>query len=186
MPTLQDHKNMFTLSLPCPKLMNWLEIIGLIYVSVSGQNVFWNAHQSYWHFSKFFFSKTQDRKHCSKCLLKCTSIVFRKSSFWFGYLFTPTHFPSQLWSFNFQVPQCIWWCHSPLTLQFFIEMFFCAAEILSDVSDFAVYIQIENQWGWWVNLAGWVWFCYTTTTEEFWVEQKRRERKQTNKHKRLG
>lgn len=32
------------------------------------------------------------------------------------------------------------------TIRFFIEMFFCAAEILSDVSDFAVYIQIENQW----------------------------------------
>jgi len=61
----------------------------------------------------------------------------------------------------------------------------CAAEILSDVSDFAVSLQIENQWGSWVNQAGWVWFCYTTTTEEFWVQQKRRERKQTNKQKRL-
>jgi hypothetical protein len=115
--------------------------------------------------------RRREKKHCSKCLWNAHQPILEYHNSKLDTMSTTTHFTAMAYQLSgstvhLTVPTHHW--HSTVLHTNVL----CAAEILSDVGDFAVYttyVQTKCQWGSWMNLAGRVWFCYTCTTEEFRV-----------------
>jgi hypothetical protein len=175
---------MFMLSLPYPKLMNWFRKSSVWFrflspVKVSfemhinrigisqrlrreniAQSVFWNAHQSYLENHHF----NLDICPCPHTFLHSYGLSISSSTVYLS----------------------IWWCHSPLTIQFCTEMFFVLLKyFLMLVILLCLYrLRISGDHEWTRQVESGSVILLQLKSSEF--NKKRRERKQTNKQKRLG